>query len=88
MLGWLALFLLVDGAQVTVHHATRGLNDAWPTTLINLVCYLFVMTGASWFLAIPAGQGVAGLFQGGLIAAVLVVVLLSWRFEVLRRRAA
>ena len=88
LMGWLALFLLVDGAQVTVHHATRGLNDAWPTTLINLVCYLFVMTGASWFLAIPAGQGVAGLFQGGLIAAVLVVVLLSWRFEVLRRRAA
>jgi MATE family multidrug resistance protein len=86
--GWLAVFLLIDGAQVTIHHGVRGLNDAWVTTAINLVCYLVIMTGAAWLLAIPVGQGVAGLFQGGLIAGVCVVLLLLWRFETVRRRVA
>jgi len=88
LMGWLVIFLLADGTQVTIHHAVRGLNDGWVTTAINLSCYLGVMTTLSWALAIPAGQGVAGLFQGGLIASVLVAGLLIWRFEALRQRAS
>jgi len=88
LMGWLTLFLLADGAQVSMHHAVRGLGDAWPATAINLICYLGVMTTLAWALAIPGGQGVAGLFQGGLIASVLVVVLQLWRFRVLVRRDA
>ncbi len=88
LMGWLVVFLLADGTQVTVHHAVRGLNDGWVTTAINLVCYLGVMTTLSWALAIPAGQGVAGLFQGGLIASILVAGLLIWRFDILRRRVS
>lgn len=88
LMGWLVVFLFADGTQVTVHHAVRGLNDGWVATAINLSCYLGVMTVLSWALAIPAGQGVAGLFQGGLIASVLVAGLLIWRFDVLRRRAS
>ncbi|MCA8926754.1 MAG: hypothetical protein KDC18_01705, partial [Alphaproteobacteria bacterium] len=88
LIGWLALFVLFDGAQVTVHHAMRGLNDGWVTTAINLVCYLGVMTGLSWALAIPGGQGVLGLIQGGLVVALLVATLLIVRFRALRRRVS
>jgi len=88
LMGWLVVFLLADGTQVTVHHAVRGLGDGWVTTAINLVCYLGVMTSLSWALALPGGQGVAGLFQGGLIASALVAGLLLWRFGRLRRRVA
>lgn len=88
LMGWLVVFLLADGTQVTVHHAVRGLNDGWVTTAINLVCYLGVMTTLSWALAIPMGQGVAGLFQGGLIASIIVAGLLIWRFGILRRRVS
>ena len=71
-----------------MHHAVRGMGDAWPATAINLVCYVCVMTVLAWALAIPGGQGVAGLFQGGLVASVLVVLLQCWRFTVLVRREA
>lgn len=88
VMGWLALFLLADGSQVCIHNAVRGMGDAWPTTAINLFCYVCVMTTLAWTFAIPLGQGVAGLLQGGLIASVMVVVLQTWRFRVLVRREA
>jgi multidrug resistance protein, MATE family len=88
VLGWLALFLLADGAQVCIHNAVRGMGDAWPTTLINLFCYVGLMTTLAWAFAIPGGQGVAGLLQGGLIASIVVVALQIWRFRVLVRREA
>jgi MATE family multidrug resistance protein len=88
VLGWLALFLIADGAQVCIHNAVRGMSDAWTATAINLFCYVGVMTTLAWMFAIPIGHGVAGLLQGGLIASVLVVVLLTWRFRMLVRREA
>ncbi len=88
IMGWLALFLIADGAQVCIHNAVRGMSDAWTATAINLFCYLGVMTSLAWFFAIALGNGVTGLLQGGLIASVLVVVLQTWRFRVLVRREA
>jgi hypothetical protein len=46
------------------------------------------MTTLAWLFAIPLGQGNAGLLQGGLVASILVVVFLSFRFRVLVRREA
>ncbi|MGY9054696.1 MAG: MATE family efflux transporter [Alphaproteobacteria bacterium] len=88
LIGWVTLFLLADGAQVSIHHAVRGMGDAWPATAINLFCYVVVMTALAWLFAIPGEQGVAGLFQGGLIASIMVVALQIWRFRVLVRRHA
>jgi MATE family multidrug resistance protein len=88
VMGWLALFLLADGAQVCIHNAVRGMSDAWTATGINLVCYLGVMTTLAWFFAIPLGHGVAGLLQGGFAASLLVVLFLTLRFRALVRREA
>lgn len=88
VMGWLALFLLADGVQVCIHNALRGMSDAWTATALNLFCYVGVMTTLAWLFAIPLGQGNAGLLQGGLVASILVVVFLSFRFRVLVRREA
>jgi multidrug resistance protein, MATE family len=88
IMGWLALFLLADGTQICIHNAVRGMGDAWPTTAINLFCYVCVMTSLAWVFSIHLGHGVAGLLQGGLIASVLVVALQTWRFRALVRREA
>lgn len=88
IMGWLALFLLADGTQICIHNAVRGMGDAWPTTAINLFCYVCVMTSLAWVFSIHLGHCVAGLLQGGLIASVLVVALQTWRFRSLVRREA
>ena len=87
VMGWLALFLLADGAQICVHNAVRGMSDAWTATTINLFCYVGVMTSLAWVFSIQLGHGVAGLLQGGFLASVLVIILLSLRFRALVRRA-
>jgi Na+-driven multidrug efflux pump len=43
------------------------------------------MVPAAWVFAFAAGQGLAGIYQGILLASVVSVVALAWRFARLSR---
>lgn len=81
-----AFILIADGGQVVIANALRGRGDALGPTVAHTISYLIVMVPASWFLALPLGRGVLGLFEGILIASIVSVILLSLRFHHLSRR--
>lgn len=82
-----ALLLVPDGGQVVMAHALRGRGDNLAPTLLHICSYLLLMLPSSWALALPAGRGVAGLWEGAIAASVFSVAVLSLRFRHLNREA-
>lgn len=81
-----AFILIVDGGQVVMANALRGRGDALVPALMHTISYIVVMVPLSWFLALPLGHGVLGLYEGILIASVVSAALLVGRFQWLCRR--
>ncbi|CCQ75264.1 putative Multidrug resistance protein NorM [Magnetospira sp. QH-2] len=81
-----ALALIPDGGQVVMANALRGRGETWATTAIQSFVYLGLMIPGTWALAIPLGRGPVGLFEGILLASLVSIGLLAWRFQVLARR--
>lgn len=81
-----AWLLVADGGQVVLAQALRGRSDTWAPTILHIVSYYVIMMPLGWFLALPAGRGVMGLFEGILIASVFSVAFLAARFWRLARR--
>lgn len=81
-----AWVLVADGGQAVMANALRGRGETWVATGLHTVSYFVVMIPVSWALAFPAGRGALGLFEGTLIASVVSVALLAFRFHWLSRR--
>ena len=82
----LAWIMPLDGGQVVMASALRGLGDTWVPTALHTISYVFVMGPLGWLLAIPFGLGVPGLFLGMGGASAVSVSVLAARFAVLSRR--
>lgn len=85
LLVWVLLATLFDGSQSVVNNACRGRGDTWVPTALHVGSYWLVMVPAAWAFAFPVGQGVAGIYQGILLASVVSLVVLSARFARLSR---
>ncbi|RED14325.1 MATE family efflux transporter [Pontivivens insulae] len=83
---WMTLALLCDGNQTIMSHACRGRGDTWVPTALHLVSYWVVMVPAGYLFAIRWEHGVAGIYQGILVASIVSVTLMSLRFRVLTKR--
>ncbi|MCB2102926.1 MAG: MATE family efflux transporter [Rhodobacterales bacterium] len=81
--GWI---LVADGGQGLLANALRGRLETWVPTAIQAVSYLAVMVPLCWALALFLDRGVRGLMEGMLVASLLSVGLLAWRFQLLVRR--
>jgi putative efflux protein, MATE family len=74
------MFQIVDGAQIIMMNALRGLSDVSVPMGIAVGSYWGVALPTSWLLAFPVGLGPQGIWIGlaaGLLAA---SVALTWRF--------
>ena len=83
---WVSLALVLDGAQTVMSHSCRGRGDAWMPSILHFGSYWLVMVPVAYWLAIVRDGGVAGLFQGILVASLVSLAALSIRFQVLSRR--
>jgi MATE family multidrug resistance protein len=82
---WVVLATVFDGGQSVMNNACRGRGDTWVPTALHVGSYWLVMVPAAWVFAFAAGQGLAGIYQGILLASVVSVVALAWRFARLSR---
>ena len=74
--------LVLDGAQMVLQGALRGLADIWTTSLIQF--------SAWWVVCVPLGYGLAlasGLGPSGLIWAILAGAIVASSVSALRFRA-
>ncbi|WP_424930990.1 MATE family efflux transporter [Amaricoccus macauensis] len=83
---WIMLATIFDGGQTVMNSACRGRGDTWVPTGLHFLNYAVVMVPSAWVLAISFGQGLAGIYQGILLASVLSVGLMALRFHVLTQR--
>jgi MATE family multidrug resistance protein len=81
MLAMAAWVMVADGGQGAMLSAVRGTGDAWVPTAMHFTAYFGVMIPLAWLFAFPLGYGAAGLFLGILIASIVDMALLSWRFH-------
>ena len=80
-----AFILIADGGQVVMANALRGQADTWVPTALHFFSYYGVMIPLGAVLALSAGRGVVGLFEGILIASLVSISVLSLRFHLLSR---
>jgi MATE family multidrug resistance protein len=59
----------------------RGTGDGWIPTMLHFTAYFGVMIPGAWLLTFPLGLGAPGLFLAILLASIVALVLLSWRFR-------
>jgi len=75
-----AYALVADGGQVVMVSALRGAGETWVPTAMHIVSYFGVMIPGCWILAFPMEFGVAGLVGGIVLASIVSVSLVSFRF--------
>ncbi|MEM1400073.1 MAG: hypothetical protein AAGF58_09345, partial [Pseudomonadota bacterium] len=73
------------GGQVVAVRALRSRGDAWIPTILHAVSYIGIMLPLTWYLALPLGRGLPGLFEGAIIASIVAVSLQMLRFAWLSR---
>ncbi|MDP6646338.1 MAG: MATE family efflux transporter [Rhodospirillales bacterium] len=88
LIAFIGIVLLFDGGQVVLSHALRGRGDALVPVLTHSISYLMVMIPLSWFLALKAGRGPQGILEAILIASLVLMALLAWRFHFLAKRGS
>jgi multidrug resistance protein, MATE family len=82
---WVALALVFDGGQTVMSNACRGRGDTWVPTALHFGSYWLVMVPAAWAFAFAAGNGLAGIYQGILVASMVSLGVLALRFAALTR---
>lgn len=75
-----ALFQTVDGTQVTLNGALRGLQDTRAPLIVSLIAYWLVGLGLGSALAFGFGYGARGLWYGLTAGLTFAAVALLWRF--------
>jgi len=80
MIAMAAWFMIADGGQGVMLSAVRGTGDTWIPTAMHFTAYFGVMIPTAWILTFPLGLGAPGLFLAILIASIVALGLLCWRF--------
>jgi MATE family multidrug resistance protein len=86
LIAFSSTILIADGGQAVMSNALRGRGETWVPTLTHTIAYVGVMIPLGWLLALPLGRGAMGLLEAILIASIVAVSLLAWRFHALARR--
>jgi len=79
-LGIAALFQFVDGAQVIMTAALRGLNDTFTPMLIAFIGYWIIGIGAAYYFAFIVEMRGVGIWIGLAAGLGFVAILLTIRF--------
>ncbi|MBT8142635.1 MAG: MATE family efflux transporter [Gammaproteobacteria bacterium] len=87
LLGMAAAFQIVDGIQVAASGALRGFKDTQIPMYMNLFSYWAIGFVVAWYLGIHKSMGPNMVWFGLVIGLAVAAVLLTWRFEVVSRRA-
>ncbi len=85
VLVWVLVATVFDGGQSVMNNACRGRGDTWVPTMLHFGSYWMVMVPGAWLFAFPGGQGLAGIYQGILVASVVSILVLAARFRRLSR---
>lgn len=72
--------IIADGGQAVMINALRGAGGIWGPALIQNFSFLLVMVPLGWWLAIKNNYGAIGLYEAILIATIVSLLLLSFRF--------
>ena len=83
----LMLYQYVDGAQIVLANALRGLSDVKPIMWISFVTNFFIAIPAGYILGFPLGMGIQGIWLAYPIGFVFSVALLGHRAHKLMNRA-
>ena len=75
----LMLYQYVDGAQIVLANALRGLSDVKPIMWISFVTNFLIAIPAGYVLGFPLGMGIQGIWLAYPIGFVFSVVLLGIR---------
>jgi MATE family multidrug resistance protein len=83
MLAFAAFVTIFDGLQAVGAMALRAQGVVWTPTAIHVGSYIFLMLPLCWWLALPEGHGVWGVFVGIAIASVAAglgqILALEWK---------
>jgi MATE family multidrug resistance protein len=86
LVAFVAFVLIPDGGQGVLAHALRGRGDTWVPVFTHFISFIAILVPLAWYLALPAGRGATGILEAILIASIVSLVLLGWRFDRLARR--
>ena len=75
----LMLYQYVDGAQIVLANALRGLSDVKPIMWISFVTNFLIAIPAGYVLGFPLGMGIQGIWLAYPIGFVFSVALLGFR---------
>ena len=75
----LMLYQFVDGAQIVLANALRGLSDVKPIMWISFITNFLIAIPAGNILGFPLGMGIRGIWLAYPIGFVVSVVLLGMR---------
>ena len=84
-LGLVAVLSIADGLQAVLIGAARGAADNVVPTILQCVSFWAIMVPLNYYLSIPAGFGVTGLFLGIGISVLAASLFLAVRFAMLTR---
>lgn len=85
LLFFAAIFQVVDGIQVTVMGALRGMKDTYQPMVLSVLSYWGVGLVSGYVLAFPLGMRESGLWIGLVAGLATAAVLLMVRFSRLSR---
>ena len=69
----------MDGAQIVLANALRGLSDVKPIMWISFITNFLIAIPAGYILGFPLGMGIRGIWLAYPIGFVVSVVLLGMR---------
>jgi MATE family multidrug resistance protein len=75
--------ILVDGAQAVLANALRARGDVWPTTIIQIACFGFIMLPAAYLFTLILDWGPVGLMSAIGVATFASALSLAARFRLL-----
>lgn len=75
----LMLYQFVDGAQIVLANALRGLSDVKPIMWISFITNFLIAIPAGYLLGFPLGMGISGVWLAYPIGFVFSVTLLGLR---------
>ena len=82
----LMLYQYVDGAQIVLANALRGLSDVKPIMWISFITNFLIAIPAGYLLGFPFGMGIRGIWLAYPIGFVFSVALLGIRAHKLMNR--
>lgn len=80
-----ALFQFVDGAQVSMQSALRGMSDTRAPMIIAVIGYWVVGIGTAYLAGFTFGMRGIGIWLGIAAGLAFAAVLLTWRFALRQR---